>query len=240
MSGKKRTAPEVFLHTNAAVKSDNHDKRRKRTKRTSLILGVNEDIQEFTSAPEGAWISLGKVATDVTMEQIMTHLKKVHKREDFFVKPLTVPEGAKSASFKIGAHFSIMNYLYNVTDELHISDHRSQSFICQKNEQNKEQQKWYYTQSITAGRILSLKKRIAGFNWEDKVKNTTAQQAASEVHIAFMGMVEKCCPVKKRKDQKTEIKAKCSASLVKIKLMISWLQLSVLLKKRDCTTPISV
>ncbi|KAL3289730.1 hypothetical protein HHI36_023128, partial [Cryptolaemus montrouzieri] len=56
------------------------------------ILGVNEDIQKFTSAPKLVWICLGKVATDVTKEHIMTHLKKVHKREDFFVEPLTVPE----------------------------------------------------------------------------------------------------------------------------------------------------
>ncbi|KAL3278986.1 hypothetical protein HHI36_016503 [Cryptolaemus montrouzieri] len=81
--------------------------------RTSLILGVNEDIQESTSAPKRAWICLGKVAMDVTKEQIMTHLKKVHKREDFFVEPLTVPEGAKSTSFKIGANFSIMKNLYD-------------------------------------------------------------------------------------------------------------------------------
>ncbi|KAL3280950.1 hypothetical protein HHI36_004176 [Cryptolaemus montrouzieri] len=63
--GKKTTAPEVFLYTSAAVKNDNHDKR------TSLILGVNEDIQEYTSAPKRAWICLGKVATNVTKEQIM-------------------------------------------------------------------------------------------------------------------------------------------------------------------------
>ncbi|KAL3288139.1 hypothetical protein HHI36_002587 [Cryptolaemus montrouzieri] len=94
MPVKENTTPEVFPHTSAVVKNDNHDKR---AKRALLILGVNEDIQEFT---------------DVTKEQIMT-LKKVHEREDFFVEPLTVPEGAKSASFKIGAHFSIIKDLYD-------------------------------------------------------------------------------------------------------------------------------
>ncbi|KAL3271757.1 hypothetical protein HHI36_022227 [Cryptolaemus montrouzieri] len=96
-------------------------------------------------------------------------------------------------------------------------------------------------QSPTTGRIHSLKKRIAGFNWEDKVKNTAAQQAAYDIHTAFMGMVEKCCPLKKRMAKKTEIKVKSSVALVKIKQQLDiLLQLSVLLKKRDCTTPISV
>ncbi|KAL3270037.1 hypothetical protein HHI36_009093 [Cryptolaemus montrouzieri] len=104
-----------------------------------------------------------------------------------------------------------------VTEELHFSDHRSQSFICQINEQNKEEQKWYDTRLITAGRILSLKKRIAGFNWEDKVKKTTAQHAASDEHTALMGMDEKCCPLKKRMSKKAEIKVKSSSTLVRIK-----------------------
>ncbi|KAL3288256.1 hypothetical protein HHI36_002705 [Cryptolaemus montrouzieri] len=47
--------------------------------------------------------------------------------------------------------------------------------------------------------------------------NTTAQKAASNVHTAFMGMVEKCCPLKKRMTKKTEIKVESSAALVKIK-----------------------
>ncbi|KAL3276837.1 hypothetical protein HHI36_012200 [Cryptolaemus montrouzieri] len=102
-----------------------------------------------------------------------------------------------------------------VTEEMQFSDHRSQSFICEINEQNEEEQNLYYTRLVTDGRILSLKRRIAGFNWEDKVKNTTAQQAASGVHTAFLGMVEKCSPLKKRIAKKTEIKVKNSAALVK-------------------------
>ncbi|KAL3276855.1 hypothetical protein HHI36_012218 [Cryptolaemus montrouzieri] len=58
-------------------------------------------------------------------------------------------------------------------------------------------------------------------------ENTTAQQVASDVHTAFMGMVEKCCPLKKRMAWKTEIEVKNSAALVKIKQQLDILATAV-------------
>ncbi|KAL3281039.1 hypothetical protein HHI36_004263 [Cryptolaemus montrouzieri] len=66
-----------------------------------------------------------------------------------------------------------------------------------------------------------------GFNLEDKVKNTTAQQEASHLDTAFMAMVDKCCPLKKRMAKKTEIKVKSSAALVKIKQQLDILATAV-------------
>ncbi|KAL3272832.1 hypothetical protein HHI36_014292 [Cryptolaemus montrouzieri] len=85
---------------------------------------------------------------------------------------------------------------------------------------------------------------MINYSWENtfaEEKNCRVQlggqseeyNSSSDVHTTSMGMVEKCCPLKKRMAKKTEIKVKSSAALVKIKQQLDILATPVSVTKEE-------
>ncbi|KAJ3660667.1 hypothetical protein Zmor_005106 [Zophobas morio] len=84
------------------------------TGKQTIVHGTatSDETATFGAAVKRAWLYVGKVRLDTTIEQVNTYLKAKYPGHEFKIELLSKREEATSISFKVGADSDLMDQLY--------------------------------------------------------------------------------------------------------------------------------